>query len=87
MLPAFLTPDRLRVIFAFGAVVLVFVVGDFLHPGFRERRKREGDPADGFVRRLRRRRQTFVVLIGGIDLSVPWVLNGAAIARHDVARP
>ena len=23
--------------------------------------------------------QTFVVLIGGIDLSVPWVLNGAAI--------
>ena len=33
-LPAFLTPDRLRVIFAFGAVVLVFVVGDLLHPCF-----------------------------------------------------
>src|SRR5262249_59784836 len=33
-LPAFLTPDRVRVIFAFGAVVLVFVVGDILHPGF-----------------------------------------------------
>ena len=23
--------------------------------------------------------QTFVILIGGIDLSVPWVLNAAAI--------
>ena len=23
--------------------------------------------------------QTFVMLIGGIDLSVPWTLNGAAI--------
>ena len=32
--PAFLTPDRRRVIFAFGAVVLVFGVGDILHPGF-----------------------------------------------------
>ena len=29
--------------------------------------------------------QTFVILIGGIDLSVPWVLNGAAILMVAVA--
>jgi len=78
-LPAFLTPDRLRVVFAFCAVVLVFGIGAVLHPGF-------ASPASvkailltasfvGFVAAG----QTFVVLIGGIDLSVPWVLNGAAI--------
>ena len=30
--------------------------------------------------------QTFVILIGGIDLSVPWVLNGAAVLMLAVAR-
>ncbi len=73
------TPDRRRVLYAFGAAILVFVVGEILHPGFAR-------PASvksilviasfvGFVAAG----QTFVILVGGIDLSVPWVLNGAAI--------
>ena len=76
---ASLTPDRRRVLYALGAAIVVFVVGDLLHPGF-------GSPASikailviasfvGFVAAG----QTFVILIGGIDLSVPWVLNAAAI--------
>ena len=76
---ATLTPDRRRILYAFGAAVLVFVVGGFVHSGF-------ASPASvkailviasfvGFVAAG----QTFVILIGGIDLSVPWVLNGAAI--------
>jgi ribose transport system permease protein len=76
---ASLTPDRRRVLYALGAAVVVFVVGELLHPGF-------GSPASikailviasfvGFVAAG----QTFVILVGGIDLSVPWVLNGAAI--------
>ena len=74
-----LTPDRRRVLYAFAAAVLVFVVGELVHKGF-------ASPASvkailviasfvGFVTAG----QTFVILIGGIDLSVPWVLNAAAI--------
>ena len=75
-----LTPDRRRTLVTFAfAAILVFVVGDLLHPGF-------GSVASvkailviasfvGFVAAG----QTFVILVGGIDLSVPWVLNGAAI--------
>ena len=76
---ASLTPDRRRVLYAFGAAILVFGVGQVLHPGF-------GSVASikailviasfvGFVAAG----QTLVILVGGIDLSVPWVLNGAAI--------
>ena len=78
-LPAFLTPDRLRVIFAFGAVVLVFVVGDILHPGFASAGSVKAILLTASFVGFVAAGQTFVVLIGGIDLSVPWVLNGAAI--------
>ena len=78
-LPAFLTPDRLRVIFAFGAVVLVFVVGDILHPGFASAGSVKAILLSASFVGFVAAGQTFVVLIGGIDLSVPWVLNGAAI--------
>jgi ribose transport system permease protein len=74
-----LTHDRRRTLVAFGAAVLPFVVGAFLHAGF-------ASPSSvkailvvasfvGFVAAG----QTFVILVGGIDLSVPWVLNGTAI--------
>jgi len=78
-LPPFLTPDRLRVIFAFGAVVLVFVVGDILHPGFASAGSVKAILLTASFVGFVAAGQTFVVLIGGIDLSVPWVLNGAAI--------
>src|SRR5262245_56888725 len=78
-LPAFLTPDRVRVIFAFGAVVLVFVVGDILHPGFASAASVKAILLTASFVGFVAAGQTFVVLVGGIDLSVPWVLNGAAI--------
>jgi ribose transport system permease protein len=74
-----LTPDRRRVLYAFGAAVLVFVIGDILHSGFASAASVKSilviASFVGFVAAG----QTFVILIGGIDLSVPWVLNGAAI--------
>jgi ribose transport system permease protein len=74
-----LTPDRRRVLYAFGAAILVFVVGDLLHPGFASAESVKSilviASFVGFVAAG----QTFVILVGGIDLSVPWVLNGAAI--------
>src|SRR5262249_27277521 len=78
-LPAFLTPDRLRVVFAFGAVVLVFGVGAILHPGFASAASIKAILLTASFVGFVAAGQTFVVLIGGIDLSVPWVLNGAAI--------
>jgi ribose transport system permease protein len=74
-----LTPDRRRVLYAFGAAILVFVVGDLLHSGFASAASVKSilvvASFVGFVAAG----QTFVILVGGIDLSVPWVLNGAAI--------
>jgi ribose transport system permease protein len=74
-----LTPDRRRVLYAFGAAILVFVVGELLHPGFGSVPSIKAilviASFVGFVAAG----QTFVILVGGIDLSVPWVLNGAAI--------
>jgi ribose transport system permease protein len=76
---AWFTADRRRVLYAFGAAVLVFAVGGLLKPGFASRNSIEAilviASFVGFVAAG----QTFVVLVGGIDLSVPWVLNGAAI--------
>jgi ribose transport system permease protein len=76
---ASLTPDRRRILYAFGAAVLVFVVGGFVHSGFASAGSVKAilviASFVGFVAAG----QTFVILVGGIDLSVPWVLNGAAI--------
>jgi ribose transport system permease protein len=78
-LAASATEDRRRIVYAFAAAILIFIVGDLLHSGF-------ASPASvksilviasfvGYVAAG----QTFVILVGGIDLSVPWVLNAAAI--------
>jgi ribose transport system permease protein len=76
---ASLTPDRRRILYAFGAAILVFVVGGFVHSGFASVASVKAilviASFVGFVAAG----QTFVILVGGIDLSVPWVLNGAAI--------
>ncbi len=74
-----LGPIRRRVIYAYGAAIAIFLVGQVLHPGFAS-----GDSirtillVASFVG-LVAAGQTLVILVGGIDLSVPWVLNGAAI--------
>jgi ribose transport system permease protein len=73
------TPDRLRILVAFAAAILIFVVGAVLHPGFASSGSVEAiltvASFVGFVAAG----QTFVILVGGIDLSVPWVLNAAAV--------
>jgi ribose transport system permease protein len=73
------TPDRLKIGFAFGAAVLVFVVGELLHPGFASAGSVKAILLTASFVGYVAVGQTFVVLVGGIDLSVPWVLNGAAI--------
>ncbi|MGH7212398.1 MAG: ABC transporter permease, partial [Acetobacteraceae bacterium] len=74
-----LSRDQWRIVAAACAAVLLFVVGDLVRPGFASLQGIESvlvvASFVGFVAAG----QMFVILIGGIDLSVPWVLNAAAI--------
>jgi ribose transport system permease protein len=74
-----LTRDRRRIIYAYLAAILLFVVGEIVHPGFARPASVAAILTVASFVGLVAAGQTFVVLIGGIDLSVPWVLNGAAI--------
>jgi ribose transport system permease protein len=71
--------DQRRVVYAAAAAVLLFVVGQVVRPGFASGQGIEAvlvvASFVGFVAAG----QMFVILVGGIDLSVPWVLNAAAI--------
>lgn len=72
-------PDRRLGLYALAAAIVVFVVGELIQPGF-------ASPAGvktvlvvaSFVG-LVAAGQTLVVLIGGIDLSVPWMMNSMAV--------
>jgi ribose transport system permease protein len=71
--------DRRRTLYAFIAAILLFALGELVHPGFAGLDSIEAVLTIASFVGLVAAGQTFVVLIGGIDLSVPWVLNGAAI--------
>ncbi len=74
-----LSRDQWRAVYAGCAAVLLFVAGELVRPGFASAGGIESvlvvASFVGFVAAG----QMFVILIGGIDLSVPWVLNAAAI--------
>ena len=76
---AAISPVRRRVIYAYGAAVAIFVVGQLLHPGFAGANSIRAILLVASFVGLVAAGQTLVILIGGIDLSVPWVLNAAAI--------
>jgi ribose transport system permease protein len=74
-----LNPDRRRVVYGFVAAIALFVIGDIPKPGFASASGvQQILQVSSFVG-LVAAGQTFVILVGGIDLSVPWVLNAAAI--------
>lgn len=74
-----LTVGRRRVLYACGAAILLFVIGNLLRPGFASLDSIEAVMVVASFVGLVAAGQTFVILIGGIDLSVPWILNAAAI--------
>ncbi|HZT20249.1 MAG TPA: ABC transporter permease [Dongiaceae bacterium] len=68
-----------RILYAYIAAVLLFAVGQIVRPGFAGLGSIEAVLTVASFVGLVAAGQTFVILIGGIDLSVPWILNGAAI--------
>lgn len=74
-----LSLDWRHVLYAYGAAALLFIIGEFARPGFASPNSIAAVLVIASFVGLVAAGQTFVILIGGIDLSVPWVLNGAAI--------
>jgi ribose transport system permease protein len=68
-----------RILYAYGAAVLLFLLGEAVRPGFASAASIEAVLLVAVFVGLVAAGQTFVILIGGIDLSVPWILNAAAI--------
>jgi ribose transport system permease protein len=68
-----------RALYAFLAALLLFGLGEWVRPGFIAPASVSAILTVAVFVGLVAAGQTFVILIGGIDLSVPWVLNAAAI--------
>lgn len=73
------TPDRRKVVFAWLAVVVLFVVGGLVKSGFASGQSISTILVVASFTGYVATGQMFVILIGGIDLSIPWVLNAGAI--------
>jgi ribose transport system permease protein len=73
------SPERRRILYAFAAAIVLFIIGDLIRPGFGSFAGVRAVLVVACFVGLVAAGQTFVILIGGIDLSVPWVLNSAAI--------
>ncbi len=71
--------ERRRILYAFVASIVLFAVGEAVRPGFGSIAGIKAVLVVACFVGLVAAGQTFVILIGGIDLSVPWVLNSAAI--------
>lgn len=74
-----LTRDRRRIVYAFVAGIVLFAIGEAVRPGFASLDGIRAILVVASFVGLVAAGQTFVILIGGIDLSVPWVLNAGAI--------
>ena len=74
-----LNADRRRILYAAIAGVVIFVAGEIVRPGFASAAGVEAVLLVASFVGIVGAGQTFVILIGGIDLSIPSVLNAAAI--------
>lgn len=79
------TSDQRRILYAVAAAILLFFVGGLIRPGFSSPSSIAAVLTVACFVGLVSAGQTFVILIGGIDLSVPWTLNGAAILMMSTA--
>lgn len=74
-----MSEDGRRIVFAYIAVAIVFLIGGLFNKAFLSADSVRINLIIASFVGIVAAGQTFVILIGGIDLSVPWVINGAAI--------
>jgi ribose transport system permease protein len=67
------------VVAAYVLVIVLAVVGELVAPGFLRVSHLDQLVIEGSFTAIVALGQTFVILTGGVDLSIPWVLNGAAV--------
>ncbi len=79
------TRERRRILYAYAAAVSLFAVGNLVRPGFASAGGVQAVLVIASFVGVVAAGQTFVILIGGIDLSVPWVLNAGAIAMVTIS--
>jgi ribose transport system permease protein len=70
---------RRRVLFAVAVAILIFIVGQVLHPGFASVGSIRAILTVASFIGIASVGQTLVFLVGGIDLSIPWVMSSSAI--------
>jgi ribose transport system permease protein len=75
---AFLVKNRL-IVLAYAGMVLLLLATAFFSPGFLSASNIRSTIVLAAFLGIAALGQTFVIIGGGIDLSVPWVLNSAAI--------
>jgi ribose transport system permease protein len=73
------TQDQRRVLYAITSAIVLFAIGGVIRPGFASLDSVEAVLTVACFVGIVAAGQTFVILIGGIDLSVPWALNAGAI--------
>lgn len=67
------------VVAAYLLVIVLAIIGEIVAPGFLHVSNIDQLIIEAAFIALVALGQTFVILTGGIDLSIPWVLNGAAV--------
>jgi ribose transport system permease protein len=72
-------PDRRLGLYALASTIVVFVLGELIQPGFASAAGVKTVLVVASFVGLVVAGQTLVVLIGGIDLSVPWMMNSMAV--------
>jgi ribose transport system permease protein len=80
-----ITLDQRRILYAIAAAILLFFIGGLIRPGFSSPSGIAAVLTVACFVGLVAAGQTFVILIGGIDLSVPWTLNAGAILMMSTA--
>jgi ribose transport system permease protein len=74
------SPDRRSLVFAYGTAALLFIIATISSSGFASSSNVAAVLTTASFIGIAAIGQTFVILGGGIDLSVPWVITFTAIA-------
>jgi ribose transport system permease protein len=67
------------IVAAYALVLALAVVGEIIAPGFLRISHDDQLVIEATFTAIVALGQTFVILTGGVDLSIPWVLNGSAV--------